>query len=1101
MAAIINDKDKLLQAPPNIRLEQAASNYIYFSTPAPVFNLDSAGVASPVNYAVTAKLAGQLAGTVVWSTTSGTVATTGQSGNTWTIAATDLTTNTATIRASLTFLGVVYTSDLTISKVSSGTSGTNGTNAVTLNYSNNSLTVPQTNAGVSTWTGSGGQLQVYDGTTLLTLFSTTQSTTTPATNGTYVLSITKVSGDTLTVPTFSGTTTVTLAAWSGTLLTATVYRITAYVKTTAGATISVTRDVSISPSKAGADSNKNTTVELYQWSTIQPNNPTGTSSLTWSPPTNSTYTGANGWQVAVPTNPNTSLIKLWVASKSVTDTYSAVTTSVDWTTGVTVYQSTQNGASGIQSTEAIVYQWASSLPAIAGTSTYIWESGSVYNPPSSWSTTLSDTGTAGQTLWKASVALTDSVTATTTSIAWSSASIVPFGYVGSTGAVGRIAYTKSTTSLGTYPNTYTVSGDSLPASNSWNSDNARVATTASITLSGTQTIDGTVLVAGDRVLVKNQSDTTTNGLYIVASGAWSRAPEADTWSKLLELKVYVLSGGTHSASWWISDTTPTGTLGSTAITFSQRTSIVVSCATTANITLSGLQTIDGVVLTAGARVLVKNQTLQQNNGIYAAASTSWTRTTDANAWSELVGINVNVNSGTINAGTAWLSTVAAGGTLGTTAITFTTNNTAWSYTTPTTISGENVWQSEGVYNPATNQTIWEVPYLAALKVGNLSAISTNTGSLTVSGNITVGANGNIRGGQTDYSVGTGFFLGYSGGTHKLSIGTPTASAIPNLAGDYLTLVGHGFIVGDAFYVVNNNNNSNFKSNYVYYVTQVLSADTFKVGEYDTSTTSLNLTSAVNITIASKSLTWSGTALSTTGKLETYGDITALGNLSTFRQRSKLSPSSLRFYSELGGQGLFAGTDSYNASYSSTGFYINSSGGFFAPTASIYDSNSFASLVISKSVAATFAVLEVSTLNGADTAISVEGRVDSTNTIRCTGADLNSGTVFTTGKGLEVTYIPSSNTGYLQSYNRDTSSWTGLYLSGSKVTINGAGTGSSGLLGIGTELFGTSAGNVIAIARGTAPTTSPTSVGQIFVDPSTGHLKFRHDNGTVYNLTS
>jgi hypothetical protein len=50
----------------------------------------------------------------------------------------------------------------------------------------------------------------------------------------------------------------------------------------------------------------------------------------------------------------------------------------------------------------------------------------------------------------------------------------------------------------------------------------RVATTANITLSGLQTIDGIALVAGDRVLVKNQSDATANGLYNGVTGNWTR---------------------------------------------------------------------------------------------------------------------------------------------------------------------------------------------------------------------------------------------------------------------------------------------------------------------------------------------------------------------------------------------------------------------------------------------------------------------------------------------------------------------------------------------------------------------------------------------------
>jgi hypothetical protein len=91
-------------------------------------------------------------------------------------------------------------------------------------------------------------------------------------------------------------------------------------------------------------------------------------------------------------------------------------------------------------------------------------------------------------------------------------------------------------------------------------------------------------------------------------------------------------------------------------------------ATTANATLSGTQTIDGVALAAGDRVLVKNQTSAAANGIYAVATGAWTRVADANVWSELPGAFVLIEQGTVNGDTGWVCTADPGGTLGTTAI-------------------------------------------------------------------------------------------------------------------------------------------------------------------------------------------------------------------------------------------------------------------------------------------------------------------------------------------------------------------------------------------------------------------------------------------------
>ena len=106
-------------------------------------------------------------------------------------------------------------------------------------------------------------------------------------------------------------------------------------------------------------------------------------------------------------------------------------------------------------------------------------------------------------------------------------------------------------------------------------------------------------------------------------------------------------------------------------------------ATTADITLSGTQTIDGISVIAGNRVLVKNQTLSQNNGIYLCASGAWTRTTDADTWDELTSAFTFIETGTVNADTGYVCTANAGGTLGTTALPWSQFSGAGSYTAST----------------------------------------------------------------------------------------------------------------------------------------------------------------------------------------------------------------------------------------------------------------------------------------------------------------------------------------------------------------------------------------------------------------------------------
>jgi len=107
--------------------------------------------------------------------------------------------------------------------------------------------------------------------------------------------------------------------------------------------------------------------------------------------------------------------------------------------------------------------------------------------------------------------------------------------------------------------------DSLALGISWKQP-VVAATTVNITLSGAQTIDGVSVVAGDRVLVKNQTAQAENGIYVAAAGAWSRSPDADNWDELVSALVFVESGGLAGAAFYC-PVQPGGTLEVTAITW------------------------------------------------------------------------------------------------------------------------------------------------------------------------------------------------------------------------------------------------------------------------------------------------------------------------------------------------------------------------------------------------------------------------------------------------------------------------------------------------------------------------------------------------------
>lgn len=101
-----------------------------------------------------------------------------------------------------------------------------------------------------------------------------------------------------------------------------------------------------------------------------------------------------------------------------------------------------------------------------------------------------------------------------------------------------------------------------------NKQSVRVATTGNITLAGIQTLDGVALVAGDRVLVKNQASAKDNGIWIVAAAGWSRAADADSNAEVTSaLLVSVEQGATLADTRWQLITDGPIVLGTTALTF------------------------------------------------------------------------------------------------------------------------------------------------------------------------------------------------------------------------------------------------------------------------------------------------------------------------------------------------------------------------------------------------------------------------------------------------------------------------------------------------------------------------------------------------------
>ena len=112
----------------------------------------------------------------------------------------------------------------------------------------------------------------------------------------------------------------------------------------------------------------------------------------------------------------------------------------------------------------------------------------------------------------------------------------------------------------------------------------KAVSTANLTLSGEQTVNGVALVDGDRCLVKDQTSGVNNGIYVVRTTAWERAKDFDGTRDVVTGTQVLVVSGSGTGSWYRVTTTGTITPGTTAITFVES---VFGDATTVNFLQAG----------------------------------------------------------------------------------------------------------------------------------------------------------------------------------------------------------------------------------------------------------------------------------------------------------------------------------------------------------------------------------------------------------------------------------------------------------------------------------------------------------------------------------
>jgi len=282
------------------------------------------------------------------------------------------------------------------------------------------------------------------------------------------------------------------------------------------------------------------------------------------------------------------------------------------------------------------------------------------------------------------------------------------------------------------------------------------ASTADLTLSGEQTIDG-VTTSTSRILVKDQSTASENGIYVTASGAWARSSDMDDWSEVPGAFVFVEQGTTQADTGFVSTANGGGTIGVTAMPWTQFSGQGTFTAST-GLTLTGtaFSITDTAVSPAsyGSTTAIPTFTVNQQGQLTAAGTT---------ATSALTGLSgTNITTGTVAAArvaTLNQNTTGSAATL----------TTARAIQVSGAVTGTADFDGSAAINIVTTATSDPTITLAGDLSG--SATLTNLGNATLTA--TIAANSVALGTDT-----TGNYVGtITGGTGIASSGATSGEGV------------------------------------------------------------------------------------------------------------------------------------------------------------------------------------------------------------------------------------------------------------------------------------------------------------------------------------
>lgn len=291
---------------------------------------------------------------------------------------------------------------------------------------------------------------------------------------------------------------------------------------------------------------------------------------------------------------------------------------------------------------------------------------------------------------------------------------------------------------------------------------AKAATTTNITLSGPQTIDTVSVVAGDTVLVKNQTNPAQNGIYTVQSGPWTYAIGSTTWAQYVGAIIYIVAGGQATAAFYTT-AQPGGTLGVTAMDW-YNLSFSSSYTAGTGLTLTGTQfSITNTAVTPGSygsSTQVGTFTVNAQGQLTSAGNT-----TIAVSVGSISGLGTGVATALgVNVGSAG-SILVNGGALGTPASgNFSTGTFTWpTFNQNTTGTAAGLSTTLAISSGGTGQTTASAAFNA------LSPI-TSTGDLII---------GNGSNSATRLPIGSNNFVLTSNGTTATWAAAPTSMVYPS----------------------------------------------------------------------------------------------------------------------------------------------------------------------------------------------------------------------------------------------------------------------------------------------------------------------------------